>query len=150
MIIMKFLSKCLAILCVVATVSFLACADDKPIDVSQLPAPAQTFLKKHFPNDTPLIATIDKEVFSTSYDVRLKSGISVDFDGKGNWTDVDCHTTAVPAAIIPTKIAAYAKSNYSDAIITKIDRDKRGYEIKLSNRLELKFDKHFNLTEIDD
>jgi hypothetical protein len=32
----------------------------------------------------------------------------------------------------------------------KIDRDRRDYEISLSNRLELTFDKKFNLVDIDD
>ena len=33
--------------------------------------------------------------------------------------------------------------------ILKIERDKKDYEVKLSNRTELKFDLKFNLIDID-
>jgi predicted phosphodiesterase len=52
-----------------------------------------------------------------------------------------------------TEGAAYGgfvAKNYPDAKIIKIDRDRRDYEVSLSNRLELTFDMKFNLVEIDD
>ena len=40
--------------------------------------------------------------------------------------------------------------NYSGEKIVVIEKNRNDYEIKLSNRLELKFDKDFNLYDIDD
>jgi predicted nucleotide-binding protein (sugar kinase/HSP70/actin superfamily) len=77
-------------------------------------------------------------------------GVKIEFNGDGEWKDVDCKFGAVPAAIIPKKIASYVAKNYPDAKIIKIDRDRRDYEVSLSNRLELTFDMKFNLVEIDD
>jgi predicted nucleotide-binding protein (sugar kinase/HSP70/actin superfamily) len=76
--------------------------------------------------------------------------VKIEFNGDGEWKDVDCKFGAVPAAIIPKKIASYVEKNYPDAKIIKIDRDRRDYEVSLSNRLELTFDMKFNLVEIDD
>lgn len=56
----------------------------------------------------------------------------------------------MPADIVPQQIKDYVKQNYPDARITKIDRDRRDYEVSLSNRLELTFNKEFRLIEIDD
>ena len=40
--------------------------------------------------------------------------------------------------------------NFAGRKIVSIDRDKRGYEVKLDNGLDLKFDPKFRLVEIDD
>ena len=34
--------------------------------------------------------------------------------------------------------------------IVKIERDKRGYDVKLSSGMELEFDTNYNLVDIDD
>ena len=55
----------------------------------------------------------------------------------------------IPAATIPTAIRQYVTTNYPDVKVQKIERDKKEYEVKLSNRTELKFDLKFNLIDID-
>ena len=84
-----------------------------------------------------------------SYEVIFTNGDKVEFDNKGNWEEVNCKYSAVPAAIIPATIQKYVTTNYPDAKILKIERDKKDYEVKLSNRTELKFDLKFNLIDID-
>ena len=86
------MKKIMSVFAVLFLALNVACAnEDRPIQVEQLPAAAQKFIKAHFPD---------------------------------------------------SKIS-YAK-------IIKIDRDRRDYEVSLSNRLELTFDMKFNLVEIDD
>lgn len=51
--------------------------------------------------------------------------------------------------IIPSPIQKYTATNYPDAKVLKIERDKTDYEVKLSNGWELKFDSKFNLIDID-
>jgi len=51
--------------------------------------------------------------------------------------------------IIPAAIQKYVTTHYPDAKVLKIERDKKDYEVKLSNRTELKFDLKFNLIDID-
>ena len=109
--------------------------DDKPIQVTQMPQLAQQFIKQHFSDSK--VALI------------FTNGNKVEFDKKGNWEEVDCKHTSVPVAIIPAAIQKYVTTNYPDAKVLKIERDKKDYEVKLSNRTELKFDLKFNLIDID-
>ena len=129
----------------------VACANvDRPIKAEQLPVAAQEFIKTHFAKSTISFAKIDDELIYKEYEVMLADGTKIEFNAEGEWKDVDCKFGAVPAAIIPKKIAGYVAKNYPDAKIIKIDRDRRDYEVSLSNRLELTFDMKFNLVEIDD
>ena len=61
-----------------------------------------------------------------------------------------CETKAVPASLVPAAIANYVKGNFPGTFIEKIDKERYGYEIELSNDLDLKFDKKGNLKRIDD
>ena len=60
------------------------------------------------------------------------------------------HCTALPAAIVPQQIRDYVAKNFAGRKIVSIDRDKRDWEVKLDNGLDLKFDLQFRLIEIDD
>ena len=128
-----------------------ACADDKrPITAEQLPAKSQTFLKTHFSGKRILLVTLEREHLKTTYEVRYADGTGVEFRKDGEWTEVDCRLDAVPTAIVPQPIRTFVKGHYPDSHICKVERDRKGYEVKLSNRLELAFDSKFRLIEVDD
>lgn len=130
---------------------FSAKADnDRMITVNQLPQKSQEFVKQHFPNEKVAYAKFRQEFLDSKYEVVFTNSAKIEFFKNGDWKEVDCKYSTVPAAIIPQQIATYVKQNYPDASIVKIDRDKRDYEVKLTNRLELTFDLNFNLIEIDD
>lgn len=131
------------------TVSLACHADDKPIPESQLPAAAKTFVKKQFPGKTVSYAEKDGTIFKT-YEVVLNDGSKIEFDKNGNWDSVDCKTQAVPSSLVPASIREYVNTNFRDQKIVKIDKESYGYEIELSNKLELKFSKQGRLIEIDD
>lgn len=135
--------------CLFALQSVARADDDKPIQVSQMPAVSQQFIKQHFADHKVAIAKAESNFMDKSYEVIFTNGNKVEFDKKGNWKDIDCKYGSVPVAIIPVAIQNYVKTNYPDTKILKIDRDKRDFEVKLSNRLELKFDLKFNLINID-
>ena len=48
----------------------------------------------------------------------------------------------------PEEYEQFQKTLTEDRI-KEIEKDRRGYEIKLSNNLELSFDKKFNLVDIE-
>lgn len=123
--------------------------DDKPIQVTQLPQVAQKFLKQLFTGNNIAMAKLEKDFLDKKYEVIFTNGDKVEFDKKGNWKEVDCKYSVVPAEIISAKIQKYVTTNYPDIKILKIDRDKKDYEIELSNGLELKFDLAFNLINIE-
>ena len=128
----------------------VAMADnDKPITIEQLPAAAQTFIKQHFADAKVAFVKMEKEFLDSSYDVIFINGDKVEFDKKGNWKDVSCRRMTVPQAIVPTKVQEFVKSNYPDANVIKIEKDRYEYEVRLSNFWELTFDLNGNLIDMD-
>ena len=141
----------LAVVAMFAVSTMVMADNDKPVQVNQLPAKAQTFLNTYFKNVKVALATQDTELFSKSYDVVFNNGDKVEFNKSGEWTEVRCRQTGVPAQIIPAPIAEYVKTTYPDAKILQIERDDRGgYEVNLSNRWEITFDKQMRVIDIDD
>ena len=146
------MKKILLILVAVFSVGILAAVadNDKLINKSQLPKPAQEFIDAHFAGIDLLYAKEDCNILFSSYEVRLANGVKLEFSSKGNWEEVDCQQGAVPAAIVPQPIKEYIEKSYAGENILAIEKNRNDYEVKLSNRLELKFDKDFNLYDIDD
>ena len=123
--------------------------NDKPINVKELPPKAQTLLSKHFKGQKVMLATIESGVLSRSYDVVLRNGTKLEFDKKGNLTEIDCKQGTVPTQLIPQAIKNYLKANYARQSVKKIEMDKNEYEVELTNGLDLTFNKHFQLIDID-
>ena len=138
-----------AVICMLAQ-SLTSLADDRMIPVSQLPATVKTFVTKNFSGKTISYASKDVEFMGTKYEVMLNDGAKIEFDKKGNWDNVDCNTYAVPAALVPASITKYVKANFPGTKIVKIDKERHGYDIELSNDIELKFNKNGALIGMDD
>lgn len=51
---------------------------------------------------------------------------------------------------MPEAIQKYVKVNFPDCIINKIDKERYGYDIELSNEIDLKFSYHGALIGMDD
>ncbi len=139
----------LAIACVF-TLMANACADNyQAIDCSQLPEKAQTFLSTYFPEAKISLVRKESDVLELHYDILFVDGSKVEFDRKGNWTEVDCLTLPLPAGIVPEGIVKVVNAHYPGVDITKIERDDREIDVKLSNRVELTFNKNFQLIDVD-
>lgn len=123
--------------------------NDKPINVNELPAKAQTLLSKHFKGQKVMLATIESGVVSRSYDVVLRNGTKLEFDKKGNLTEIDCKQGIVPSQLIPQPIKNYLKKNYRGEAVKKIELNNKEYEVELTNGIDLTFNKHFQLIDID-
>ena len=123
---------------------------DKVISKGQLPAQAQSFLNEHFAGAKISYVKQDTDFLDRAYEVMLADGTKIEFSNKGNWEEVDCRYGEVPAAIIPVPLKNYLKANYPNEKVLKIERDRRGYDLKLSNKLELKFNNDFEIVDIDD
>lgn len=118
-------------------------ADDKPVPVAQLPTGMKTFAKKYFPKQSITSAQKDVERNGTEYELQLSDGTEIKFDKRGRWEEIDCKTKAVPSSFVPAPIARYVKDKYPGKEVTKVEKDQRGYEVKLSNGLELKFNRKY-------
>ena len=137
-------------ICCMVLCNMVANADnDKPISVNALPAKAQTLLSQHFNGQKVMLATIETGVINKSYDVVLQNGTKLEFDKKGNLTEIDCKQGKVPAKLIPQAIRNHLKKNYPAQAVKKIEMSKNEYEVELANGLDLTFNKHFQLIDID-
>lgn len=139
----------IAICCMMSFNIIANAGNDKPINVNELPAKAQTLLSKHFKGQKVMLATIESGVVSKSYDVVLRNGTKLEFDKKGNLTEIDCKQGIVPSQLIPQPIKNYLKENYRGETVRKIELNKKEYEVELTNGIDLTFDKHFQLIDID-
>jgi hypothetical protein len=108
------------------------------------------FVTQHFPNATVQMVMPDED----DIDVVLNDYTKIEFRLNNEWKKVDCeHSTtftAVPATIVPEQITAYVNANFPGAIIKKLEKKFRGWEIELNSGLELKFNSNFKVMEIDD
>lgn len=128
----------------------VSAGNDKPIQVNELPKAAQQFIQNHFANQSVAMAKVETEFMDKSYDVIFTNGDKVEFNKKGQWTNVDCKHTQVPQAVIPMDIQKYVAKNYPDAKVLKIEvTDRKGYDIDLNNGFDIEFDKKFRVIEID-
>ena len=130
-------------------ISNAAADNDKLINKSELPVQAQQFIDAHFANVKLTYAKLERDFFERSYEVVLANGTKIEFASNGSWRDVDCRYEEVPAAIIPQAIKEYVNNNYPGEKILKIEHDRGYYELKLSNRYELTFNKDYKIVDID-
>ena len=147
---MKKKARILLLFCALF-VQVTAFADiERPVTFGQLPVAAQQTIKKHFANHKIALAKMEYEVFGKTYDVIFTNGDKIELDSKGQWIDIHCEFSQVPNALIPAPIATYVKNNYPQTVVINIERDRRVYDVDLSNGLELTFTKSFKLIDIDD
>ena len=123
---------------------------DKPIAMEKMPSKAQQFIKQYFAGSAVAVSKMDSDFINRSYDVIFTNGDKVEFDRKGDWTDVDCQYSQVPLDVIPAPIHTYVSKAYPNVTYKKIEKDRKGYEVKLSNGWEWKFNRSFQVVDLDD
>lgn len=108
------------------------------------------FVEQYFPKATVQMVMPDDD----DIDVVLSDYTKVEFKRNYEWKKVDCeHSTTyttVPAALVPEQITTHVNTNFPNAIINKLEKKLMGWEVELNNGLEIKFNKNFGVTEIDD
>ena len=123
--------------------------NDRLTTKENLPQKAQKFININFKDSKITYVKDERDFLERTYEVLFTNGTKVEFDRNGEWKEVDCRKSSVPIAIPPAQILKYVNDNYPDVKVIQIERDRIDYEVKLSNRLELTFDKKFNIIDID-
>lgn len=124
--------------------------NDRVITKDKLPAASLQFIDKHFPNLKISYVKEECDFLDKNFEVVFTDGTKLEFTRNGEWKEVDCRYSSVPSAIVPDRIEKYIEEHYAGEKVLQIDRGRYDYEVKLSNRLELTFDKNFNIIDIDD
>ena len=148
------MKKILAIIvALVATSAIFACEkyaiDDRPVSVNKLPEAAREFLSQNYPAEDILYVVKDDDIIYPDYTVGLANGVQVEFYSNGALKSIEARE-GVPKELIPIQIVEFIKVRYPAAYVVEYEVEKHHYDVKLSNRLELKFNRNFNLMEIDD
>ncbi len=135
---------------VLGVLTFTACQKDNKLDnegdkitSEELPAESRSFLAENFQDATVVSAIkLNKpEADGTVYETKLSNDFEVDFDEAGDWTGINGNGQAVPRGAIPQKIFDYVAEHYPSPIyIEEIDVENNGYEVDLSNGIDLFFD----------
>lgn len=134
-----------------ALVLLMTGCSDKPVLPTELPAPVMSFIQQTYPGQTITFAQKDLELTGWKYEVFLADGSHVEFDTDDTWDKVESPMTQpVPAQLIPAPIATHLQANFPGTFVTKIDKERNGYEIELATGVELKYNKQGALIEMDD
>lgn len=113
----------------------------KKIETTELPKPAQEFLKKHFSYTSVEIAKKDAEHGEKGYEVKLKDGTEVEFWKDGSYREVDGDDKPIPTEFIPVSVKDYVSKNYPNEKITHIDYGHKDLDVDLTNNIDLEFTK---------
>lgn len=85
------MKKILSILVLaIVAVQFAFAGDVITKDAKDLPLNARNFINQYFSKPQISYIKIDSEFLSKKYEVTLTDRTEIDFDKKGNWTEVDC------------------------------------------------------------
>ena len=109
-----------------------------------------TFVDTYFPQAS--IRKVERD--GNKYEVELTDNTDIDFNLSFEWKKIDCDDSniygSVPTELVPMQITDYVTTNFPGKHIDSIEKKYNGWEIELSNGLEITFDANFNVTGFDD
>lgn len=134
----------------VLTIGFASCSQETTSnDMTQLPASVQKTVNDNFDAKVISVTTESAAIGVDEYEIYLNDGSKVTFAGE-EWDEVEVPVgKAVPTYFIPEGVSAYVTENVPGQTIIKIERDKKGYDVDLSNGVELQFDVNGNFVKVD-
>ena len=141
----------LSLMIILAAALTASARDSYAHDASVLPQAAQNTIKNNFKAKVSVVKIEKTLGHIDEYDVSLSDGTEVSFDRDGNWDCIEISAAShVPDAFIPAGVKAYVSKNHKGARIVSLDKERGGYEVQLSDGLELKFDKNGSFKRYDD
>ena len=140
----------IAICCMLSCFIQANADNGKPINFFYFSVNSLRVLNKHFKHQNVALVRVETGITNKTYDVILQNGTKLEFDKRGNVTEIDCKQgAAVPGKLIPQAISKYLQNNYPRQTVRKIEFNKNEYEVELTNGLDITFNKRFQVTDID-
>lgn len=136
-----------------ATILFLcvsAFAQNGMTQFEQLPATAQEFVKTYFNDYKVQYIFSDREFADVDYKIRFEDGTEIEFNAKGEWTDVSSKQKCIPTGFILKEITDFVEANHKDMCITDVEREFNRIKIELDDNLEIEFNNKGKLISYDD
>ena len=104
----------------------------KDISYDALPEKARQFIGQYFQDMECVRIVQKKDNGATGFEAYLTDGAKLEFDGRGEWTSLDCKLSAIPSGILPENIITYIDNRYLDAVVCKAEKLPSGYEINIT------------------
>ena len=105
---------------------------DMMVAPNALPGKITQFVNANFPGAQVMYAERDYD----SFEVKLNTGVELDFYANGDWKEVKTFQN-FPTQILPAAVAQAVKGAHPQAFIIKAEKTWNGYEIKTSNMMEI-------------
>ena len=105
----------------------------------QLPATAQEFVKTYFNDYKVQYIFSDREFADVDYKIRFEDGTEIEFNAKGEWTDVSSKQKCIPTGFILKEITDFVEANHKNMCITDVEREFNRIKIELNDNLEIEF-----------
>ena len=144
------MKKHILTLVAVLFLSISAIAQNGMTQFNQLPATAQEFVKTYFSDYKIQYIFSDKEFADVDYKIRFEDGTEIEFNAKGEWTDVSSKQKCIPTGFILKEITDYVEMNHKDMCITDVEREFNRITIELDDNLEIEFNSKGKLISYDD
>jgi len=111
--------------------------------IQSIPEKGKALVKDHFA--AQMIDHVQKfdmaRPSGTLYEVRLADHTEIDLDINGEWIEIDGHDDRpIPTTFLNPTILSYLSSNFPNTAVTTVERTAQGYELELSNDIDLYFD----------
>ena len=143
------MKKMIAMMVGLAAFSAVLSADDKPISFDKLPSAAKVYVQTNFPGEKVSFVAKDDDASRPGYMVILMNGTKMEFTHTGALSEISS-SAGLPESVIPVSIREYVQGHYPGAGYVEFEIGKRTYEVKLDNRMGLKFNNNFHLVSVDD
>lgn len=113
-------------------VALMSCSENK--DYDEVPQPIITFITKYWPN--PIIEEYSHPS-PQKYEVDIKNGPSLDFDGNYLWTEVDGEGMPLPEIFLydqlPSDLYDYLQAGSYTNDVFEVERTSKTYSLELLN-----------------
>ncbi|MBO5848255.1 MAG: PepSY-like domain-containing protein [Bacteroidales bacterium] len=144
------MKKQILTLATILLLGFTTFAQNGMKNIQQLPQKAQEFVKTYFNDYNVAYILTDKELADIDYKIRFEDGTEIEFNAKGDWTDVSGKQNCIPTGFILKEITDYVNAYHNDLCITDIEREFNRITVELSNNLEIEFNSKGKLISYDD
>ena len=144
------MKKQILTLATILLLGFTTFAQNGAKNIQQLPQKAQEFVKTYFNDYNVAYILTDKELADIDYKIRFEDGTEIEFNAKGDWTDVSGKQNCIPTGFILKEITDYVNAYHNDLCITDIEREFNRITVELSNKLEIEFNSKGRLISYDD
>lgn len=112
-----------------------------------LPSEADNFVRNFYPQVKLVKVTVSDDGMGRIYSAYLANAHIVRFDENGEWKDVVAPGgRPIPVGITPMIIEEYISKTNIGQGVNGISRDNRGYDVRLTNGVELNFGIDFAYT----